>query len=174
MISTQIDSYIKNLIRNLEMLWCITLNDGTKVYSDYDRPGIKEHPWNRLKQHCEITGLFITKVEAMMLGAPLTTMFEDLNGLDGLFVARGVSKDIKIETGEQGPSYKQLVVGLLRDNEDVIDVKKFSWPENQLEPFNQIRYITPENAKLMIFKNESTKKTRKAIQVAINGWDVYC
>lgn len=172
MICTQIDSYFKNLIKNLEMLWVVTLDDGIKVYSDYERPGVDLAPNLRLKKYCEDNNRFIVKVEAIMFGAPQVTMFEDPRGLDGVFILRGASRDIKIETGESGPSYKQLVVGLLRDNEDIIDVRKFCWPENALEPFNQTRLITPENAKLMIFKNDSAKKNRQSIQVAIQRSDV--
>jgi hypothetical protein len=172
MICTQIDSYVKTLIRNLEMLWVATLDDGTKVYSDYDRPTVSDHPYNRLKKYCEDNNKFIIKIEALMFGAPHTVMFENSDGLDGVFILRGSSRDIKIETGEQGPSYKQLIVGVLRDNEDIIDVKKFCWPENSIEPFNQTRLITPENAKLMIFKNGSRKKTRESIQVALDRRDV--
>lgn len=172
MICTQIDSYVKNLIRNLEMLWVATLNDKTKVFSDYERPTTTEHPFFRLKKYCEENNKFITKIEAVMFGAPQVVMFEDPNGLDGVFITRGSSRDIRIETGESGPSYKQLIVGLLRDNEDIIDVRKFCWPENALEPFNQTRLITPENAKLMIFKNDSAKKNRQSIQVAIQRSDV--
>lgn len=172
MICTHIDSYIKNLIRNLEMLWVATLNDGTKVYSDYERPTTSDHPFIRLKKHCEQNNQYVIKVEALMFGAPHTIMFEDKNGLDGLFILRGSSRDIKIETGETSPSYKQLVVGLLRDDEDIIDIRKFCWPENSIEPFNQTRLITPENAKLMIFKNGSTKKARESIQIALQRSDV--
>jgi len=172
MICTQIDSYVKSLIRNLEMLWVVTLNDGTKVYSDYERPTTNDHPFIRLKKHCETNNRHINKVEALMFGAPHTIMLEDKNGLDGIFILRGSSKDIKIETGETGPSYKQLIVGLLREDEDIVDIKKFCWPENSIEPFNQTRLVTPENAKLMIFKNGSTKKTRESIQVALQRSDV--
>lgn len=172
MICTSIDSYVKDLMKKLEMLWCVTLNDGTKVYSDYDRPGTSEHPWNRLKKYLSENNKHIVKIEAIMFGAPQTVMFEDINGLDGVFITRGTSRDIKIETGEPGPSYKQLVVGVLRDDEDVIDVKKFCWPENAIEPFNQVRILTSENANLMIFKNDSTKKTRESVQVALVGGNV--
>lgn len=172
MICTNIDSYVKDLIKKLEMLWCVTLNDGTKVYSDYDRPGTTKHPWDRLKKYLSENNYYIVKVEAIMFGAPQTVLFEDTNGLDGIFITRGASRDIKIETGELGPSYKQLVVGVLRDDEDLIDVKKFCWPENHIEPFNQVRVLTQENVNLMIFKNDSTKKTRKNIQVSLFGSDV--
>lgn len=104
-----------------------------------------------------------------MFGAPRTVMFEDENGLDGVFIIRGASRDLNLFTDEPGPSYKQLVVGLLRENEDIIDVKKFCWPENELEKFNQTRNLTPENVKLMLFKNGSTKKQKETVQIALNG-----
>ena len=172
MLCSQVDSYFKTLIRNLQMLWVATLNDGTKAYSDYDRPGTTEAPWLRLKKYCEENNKCVVKIEAIMFGAPQVIMLEDQNGLDGVFIMRGASKDITIETGESGPSYKQLVVGLLRDDEDVIDIKKFCWPENALEPFNQSRLLTSENAKLMLFKNDSRKKARQSIQITLYGDNV--
>lgn len=161
MICKAQDSYIKQLIRNLEILWCAHLNDGTTVYSDYERPGL-ENPWIRLKQYCEDNNAFITKIEVIMFGAPKLIMFEDPNGLDGVFVSRGASKDLMIGSDE-GPSFKQLVVGVLRDNENIIDVKKFCWPENEFEPFNQVRSLTSDNKKIMIFKNDSPKKNRESV-----------
>lgn len=169
MICTSQDSYIKAKIKNLDILWCATLNDGTVVYSDYERPDNPRSPWIRLREHCQNNNVFITKIEVIMFGAPRTVMFEDENGLDGVFIVRGASRDLNLFTDEPGPSYKQLVVGLLRDNEDVIDVKKFCWPENELEKFNQTRNLTPENVKLMLFKNDSTKKQKETVQIALNG-----
>lgn len=173
MICTQFDTYMRKLTKELEMLWVCTLNDGTKVYSDFKRPGIEGHPWDRLKSHCEKNSLFATKIEVLMFGAPHTVLFEDHDkGLDGLFVARGSARDINTASGES-TSYKQLVVGLLKEEEeDVIDVKKFSWPENEIEPFSSTRKVTPENAKMMLFKNDSPKKKRESVQVALNGTTV--
>ena len=159
---------MRKITKELQILWICYLSDGTSVYSDYDRPGIPDHPWDRLKKYCNDNDLCVVKVEVLMFGAPYTALFEDEKGLDGLFIARGSARDINEATGE-GTSYKQLVVGLLRDDEDVLDVKKFSWPENEIEPFNQTRSLTPENAQWMLFKNGSTKKQRKQVQVALNG-----
>jgi hypothetical protein len=170
MICTQIDSHMKSLISRLEMLWVVTLNDGTLVYSDFERLDLP-NPYFRLKQHCEDNNLYPVKVQALMFGAPRVTMFEDPSGLDGLFIFRGSSKDVQIETGES-VSYKQLIVGLLRDDCVNIDIRKFCWPENALEPFNQNRLLTSENAKLMIFKNDSRKKASESVQVALFGGSV--
>ena len=169
MICTSQDHYIKARIKSLDILWCATLNDGTLVYSDYERPDNPRSPWLRLKEHCQDNNVFITKIEVIMFGAQRTVMLEDENGLDGVFIVRGASRDLNLFTDEPGPSYKQLVVGLLRENEDVIDVKKFCWPENELEKLNQTRVLTPENAKLMLFKNGSTKKQKETVQIALNG-----
>jgi hypothetical protein len=169
MICTKFDAYMRKITKELQMLWICYLNDGTTVYSDYDRPGLSDHPWDRLKRHCESNDLYPTKVEVLMFGAPYTVLFEDPDGLDGLFIARGAARDINEATGE-GTSYKQLVVGVLRDGEEcVVDVKKFSWPENEIEPFSQTRNLTPENAQWMLFKNGSIKKRSEQVQVALNG-----
>ncbi len=171
MICTIKDEYIKNLIRKLEMLWVITLNDGTIVYSDYNRP-LLDNPWIRLIDHCSKNNVYPVKIQSLMFGAPNTVLFEDSNGLDGLFVLRGSSQDVAvgIESGDEpGQSYKQLVVGLLRDNEDFIDVKKFCWPENELEKLTETRFLTFENLRYMFFKNESKKRNRESVRIALDG-----
>ena len=105
-----------------------------------------------------------------MFGAPYVIMAEDPNGLDGVFIKRGASKDFLMESGE-GTSYKQLIVGVLNDNNEV-GIVKFCWPFNALEPNNEVRLLTPENAKLMFFKNDSEKRKREVVQIALNGSDV--
>lgn len=168
MICTLQDSHMKNLVRGLEMLWKVTLDDKTIVYSDYNRPGVEDYPWNRLKQYCKETGRYPVKVEAMIFGAPIVTMAEDSNGLDGLFILRGSAKDYDTESGE-GASYKNLIVGVLDDQKDIINVTKFSWPANELDPFIQTRLVTKENAELMLFKNGSEKANREVVRLALNG-----
>lgn len=170
MICTEYNNYIKSLVKNREMLWCVTLNDNTKVYSDYYNPAYSENdlPWHRMCRYCEQNNLFPYKVEVIMLGAPKIIMAENPLGLDGLFIKRGSSKDFLMETGE-GTSYKQLIVGVLDPAEDQINVTKFCWPYNEKESAHEIRKITPENAKLMFFKNDSKNKKRKSIQIALNG-----
>lgn len=158
-ICTTIDQHMKSLIRSVEILWRVTLNDGTVVHSDYYRPRFDEAPWYRLKNHCLKTSTFVTKVECIMLGIDPLVMFEDQNGLDGLFILRGSSKDITInDDGDPGIAYKHLIVGVLRPEGDIIDVRKFSWPENILEPFEQTRKLTIDNLKLMIFKDEQRRE----------------
>lgn len=172
MICTEYNNYIKSLVKKLEILWIITLNNGIKVYSDYDNPMYEEpQPFIRLKNYCTENNVFPVKVEVLMLGAPKIVMAENPLGLDGLFIKRGAAKDFLMESGE-GTSYRQLIVGVLDDVKDIINITKFCWPENKLEPFNQTRLITPENASLMLFKNESKKRNRESIRIALNGANV--
>lgn len=171
MICTVQDSHMKSLLRSLEMLWVAKLSDGTLVYSDYYRPGTTEAPWIRLKKYCKETGLYPVKIQSLMFGAPVLTMAEDDLGLDGVFVMRGSAKDYDTESGE-GTSYRNLIVGILDDKDDIINITKFSWPENKLEDFNQKRLVTKENAELMFFKNDSRKFNREVVRLALNGGNV--
>lgn len=168
MICTEYNSYIKNLVRSLEMMWIVTLNNGVKVYSDHNNPAYpNQTPWRRLKEHCAENNVFPVMVQALILGAPKLVMAENNSGLDGLFIIRGSSKDFLMESGE-GTSYKQLIVGVLSDTNDDINTTKFCWPKNALEPFNEVRQITFENIELMLFKNGSKKRERESVQVALN------
>jgi len=168
MICTAYNGHIKNLMRSLEMLWVVTLNDGTKVFSDYNNPAYPEAPWYRLKRYCQETGFYPVKVESFMFGAPSIVMAENPNGLDGLFILRGSAKEYDTVDGP-GASYRNLIVGVLSDYGDHIDITKFTWPENALDPFNQTRMVTKENAELMLFKNGSKKLDREVIRLALNG-----
>ena len=90
MICKQRDGYMRSLIVDQLMIsWITTLSDGTRVYGDYDRPGMK-NPWTRLINHCKENNVFPTKVELHMFGAPTKVFFDDPNGLDGLAVMRGI------------------------------------------------------------------------------------
>jgi hypothetical protein len=170
-LTFEYNGYIKKLVKDLEMLWIVTLNNGNKVYSDYYNPFCANiSPWERLKIFCNDGDLYPIKIENLMFGAPHVVMAENKNGLDGVFIKRGASKDFLMESGE-GTSYKQLIVGVLNDK-DEIDITKFCWPFNALEKVKETRKLTPENAKLMFFKNGSEKRNREAVQIALNGPDV--
>ena len=169
MICTTQDSYIRQLImEDIAILWKCTLNDGTVVWSDYERPGVTEGPLTRLGAHCKKEDLFITKIQVIVMGAPEEVLFEDPNGLDGVFIVRGTSRDIDMVTGD-GPHYQHLTVGLLENNLENVDVRKFSFPECDFVSFVQRRNLTPENVKWMIWKNGSKKKQSEQVQVALNG-----
>lgn len=169
MICTKQDSYIRQLImEDVAILWKCTLSDGTLVWSDYDRPGTIDSPWLRLREHCARSGVDIVKVQVIVMGAPEHVLFEDPNGLDGLFIVRGLSRDIDMISGE-GPTFQHITVGLLQDDLENVDIRKFSFPECEFCEFVQLRDLTTENAAWMIWKNDSEKKQSEQVQIALNG-----
>lgn len=165
-ITTHFDSYIKNLVRKLEMLWTVKLNDGTIIYSDYDRDD--KSPFEKVKEYCHETGLYPVEVKSLMFGAPETVMFSDSNGLDGIFICRGSIKDVDINEANNSISYKKLVVGLLNDD-NTIDVKKFCWPENEMDPNREVRKLTLQNLEAMFFKDGERKNEKKSLLLS-NDW----
>ena len=150
MICTVRDDYIRKLImEDISMTWKCTLDDGTVVWGDYERPGLTLSPWVRLKEYCEESGRNIVKIQCIVIGAPEEVVYEDENGLDGVFIARGYSKDIDMATGD-GPSYQHMTFGLLNENLNQVDIKKYSWPECEFVDFVQTRNVTQENLSFMI------------------------
>jgi hypothetical protein len=142
----------------MEILWSVKLNDGTEIYSDYYIYGL-ESPWIRLQEYCNSNNKYIISVHVIMFGSEKITLMENENGLDGVFVHRGSSKEILInDECDTGVSYKHVVCGLLNNDTGIIHVKKFSWPENCIEPFIQERNLTKLNFDLMIFKNDERKR----------------
>jgi hypothetical protein len=152
-VTTQIDSYVKSLIRSLNMLWTVKLNNGTVIYSDYERE--TDSPFDRMCKYCTENNLYPVEVKSLMFGAPETVMFSDPNGLDGFFILRGAVKDVDLNSADNSISYKKLVVGLLR--EDKIEVRKFCWPENEIDSNQETRLLTPDNIRMMYFKNQARK-----------------
>ena len=155
-------------MEDISMTWKCTLDDDTVVWGDYDRPGVAESPWIRLQRYCEEYNRSIVKTQCIVIGAPEEVAFEDENGLDGIFIARGYSRDIDMASGE-GPSYQHLTFGLLEDSLEAVDIKKYSWPECEFEEFSQKRAITQENLSFMIWRNGETKKHSEQVQITLNG-----
>jgi hypothetical protein len=158
---------MKKLIRSdLMISWKIKLTDGTIVYGDYDRPEMP-NPWTRLKNYCAENDVLPALVELHMFGAPREVFFEDENGLDGLLVMRGIAKDQAMD-GSHSQSFQTLTVSLLRDDCSHIDVRKYTWPFNEFEKDRDVREVTEENLKNMIFKNGSEKLKHPKIQELVN------
>ena len=156
-ICTSIDGYMQRMCYDQLMIsWQITLNDGTKVYGDYDRPEMK-NPWIRLRDHCKANNVYPIKVELHMFGAPHEVFFEDENGLDGLLVMRGIAKDQAMDGGHS-QSFQTLTVGLLKDDCSGITVSKYTWPISDFEKNKSDRVLTDENVEYMLFKNDSQKR----------------
>ncbi len=167
MICTEFDGYMKQLCHEQLMIsWVITLTDGVVVYGDYERPQF-ENPWIRLREHCEKHDVLPSKVELYMFGAEHKVFFEDENGLDGLFIMRGVAKDQAMD-GSHSQSFQTLTVGLLRDDCEHIDVAKYTWPHNDFEQKESVRGLSTKNLEQMIFKNGSQKREHKAVQEYLN------
>lgn len=162
-ITTQFDSYIKILVRTLEMMWTVKLNDNTIIYSDYYRDGIS--PFDKVKMYCRETGLYPVEVKSLMFGAPETVMFSNPDGLDGLFVCRGAIKDVDINDAGNSMSYKKLVVGVLNDD-DMIDVKHFCWPENEIDANKEVRKLTLQNLDAMYFKDGKRREEKRKLLFA--------
>ena len=170
MLCTVRDGYYKKLIQtDLMISWKITLTDNTIVYGDYDRPNF-DNPWNRLKSYCEINNVVPKRIELHMFGTPKKVFFENESGLDGIFVMRGIAKDQAMD-GSHSASFQTLTVGLLRDDCSCIDVKKYTWPNNEFEQENQTRALTQQNIGYMIFKNEG-KKQHFEVQKYLDGTTV--
>jgi hypothetical protein len=168
MLCTQLDSHMKDLCHvQLMISWQITLTDGTSVYGDYERPNTK-NPWIRLAEHCKQNDVLPAKVQLYMFGADQKVFFENPNGLDGISVVRGVAQDQSMD-GSYCQSYQTLTVCLLRDDCSKIDVSKYVWPFNNLEKLSGTRELTQDNLKLMIFKNDSEKRTHPDVQKHLNG-----
>ena len=168
MICQTRDGYMRKLITtDLMISWKIVLTDGTVVYGDYDRPGL-DNPWFRLKDHCKQNDVVPKSVELHMFGAPKKVFFENEDGLDGLLVMRGMAKDQSMD-GSHSQSFQTLTVSLLRDDCSMIDVAKYAWPFNEFEKDRDVRVLTEENLKNMIFKNGSEKLKHPKVQELING-----
>lgn len=168
MICTTRDGYMKKLIQSdLMISWKIVLTDGTTVYGDYDRENF-DNPWIRLKEHCKENDILPKSVELHMFGAPKKIFFENEDGLDGLLVMRGMAKDQAMD-GSHSQSFQTLTVSLLRDDCSYIDVAKYTWPFNEFEKLKDVRELTSENLKNMIFKNDSPKLKNEKVQELING-----
>jgi hypothetical protein len=171
MICQTRDGYMRKLIAtDLMISWKIVLTDGTAVYGDYDRPGL-DNPWFRLKDHCKQNNVVPKSVELHMFGAPKKVFFENEDGLDGLLVMRGMAKDQSMD-GSHSQSFQTLTVSLLRDDCSMIDVAKYTWPFNEFEKDRDVRVLTEENLKNMIFKNGSEKLKHPKVQELINGTTV--
>lgn len=159
MICTVRDEHIRKLImEDISMTWKCTLDDGTVVWGDYERPGVETSPWIRLQEYCKDNSRCVCKAQVIVMGAPEEIVFEDEDGLDGFFIARGFSRDIDMQTGE-GPTYQHMTFGLLADDTEFVNIRKYSWPECEFEEFSQQRLATEENLSFMIRRNGETKKS---------------
>lgn len=161
-LTTKVDYFIKNLIRNKQLVWVVTLNNGQEVYSDFERDGL-EHPWERLKKHLGDSGLYAIKVRVLGLGAPQHTLHENLSGIDGFFILRSVVKDVSLEAGEDPLQFQSIIFGVWDEQDKMVKVKIFYWPEQDMWPTTEVRSLTTENLSYMIFKTQELKEKLNGI-----------
>lgn len=147
MVCKQYNADIRKLIHQKYILWKCYLSNGEEIWSDYNTEA--KDPWIRTKNYCRNNGIDIVKVTVLVIGAPEQTVYEDSNGLDGIFIIRGMAKDIM---GTDETVYKYIAFGLLNKDKQIIDVKKYYWPECSFDSFTEERSITPENKELLYFK----------------------
>jgi hypothetical protein len=156
------DYFIKELIRRKQLVWVVTLNNGQEVYSDFERENL-EHPWERLRKHLGDSGLYATKVRVMGLGAPVHVLHENPDGIDGFFILRSVVKDVSLEAGEDPLQFQSIIFGVWDDQDKIVKVKMFYWPEQDMWPTEEVRSLTTENLSYMIFKTQELKEKLNGI-----------
>tara|TARA_Y100000004_G_scaffold142785_1_gene162406 strand:- start:629 stop:1153 length:525 start_codon:yes stop_codon:yes gene_type:complete len=167
-VCTSFDAYMRKMTHvDIVMTWKAHMQDGTVVWGDYERP---EHDkcWKRFKSHCEKNKIVPTKISLYMFGMPEYVFFEDPNGLDGFSIMRGIGKEQRMGDGK-GESFQFLSVSLLRDECDYVEVRKFVWPETNLEPNKETRLLAKKSIEQMIFKDESKKIKHPEVQKHLHG-----
>lgn len=147
MICRGYNAHITELLMNQQVLWKLILDDNTEIWSDFDLPDHKD-PWTRAKQYCSNNKKDIVKVIIIPPGQPEIQVFQDDKGLDNIFLMRGTAKDIN-DTGES--IYSFVTFGKLEED-GLIHVRRFYWPECAFGTSEEIRELTPENEKLLFKK----------------------
>ena len=138
---------IQRLLMEQKMvLWKCVLSNGEEVWSDFMA---QTDPWQRLKYYCNNNNINILEVRVLALGIREQVVFEDKNGLDGILITGGISKDI---SDDSGTTYSYLAFGLLNPNTNEIQVKKFFWPECEFDTHEETRSLTEDNQNLLYKK----------------------
>jgi hypothetical protein len=151
MICTGYNPHIFKLLQNQEIIWKCKLNDGTVVWSDFDNPEyLDRDPWTRLKIYCDNNNKFIVEVKVTCPGMPEIVVYNEPNGLDNIFITRGMSRDIN---DDDSIPFRFMCFGRLAEDNKIY-VQKFYWPEFELAEYNEVRDLTVENDKLLYKKKK--------------------
>lgn len=151
MICTGYNPLIFKLLDNQEILWKCKLNDGTVAWSDFDNTEYTDKdPWTRLKKYCYNNDKYITEVKVTCPGMPEVVVYSDENGLDNIFITRGMSKDIN---DDDAIVFRFMCFGKLEDDNKLY-IQKFYWPEFELAEYKEVRELTFENEKLLYKKKK--------------------
>lgn len=149
MICTGYNSHITGLLMSQQILWKLVLSNGTEVWSDFDLPDT-EDPWTRARNYCNENNLDIVEVRVIVPGQPESLVYRDESGLDKILIVRGVCKDIY---GIDEVVYGFMTFGKVEDD-GLIHVKRFYWPECAFGTSEEIRKITMDNEQLLYYRNK--------------------
>jgi hypothetical protein len=150
MICTKINDYIIGLLNQQSILWKCVLDSGVEVWSDFDLPD-KKDPWTRLKHYCQNNNAKIIEVRVVVPGNPENVVYADENGLDGIYMVRGIAKDLQ---DPENTSFSFMTFGKLGDDGKIY-VKRFYWPACEFGQYEEVREMTPENEELLYRKRKS-------------------
>jgi len=152
MICRQYNPNIRSLIvDNKLVLWKCVLSNGEEAWSDYYTEG--KDPWIRLKHYCNNNNINIVEVKVIAYGIREQTVYKDEQGLDGIFIIRGISKDLSASS--EKIIYNYLAFGKLNKETNLIETQKFYWPECTFDQVYEEREITPDNKEFMYFKRKT-------------------
>lgn len=149
MICSGYNAHIIKLLMDQQILWKLKLKSGTDIWSDFDIENFDD-PWTRAKEYCRINKENIITVEVIVPGQEPIEVFHDENGLDEIFISRGIAKNI---TDIDETAYTFMVFGQLKNNK--LYIKKFFWPECEFLATEEIRELTDENKNLIYVKEKN-------------------
>lgn len=147
-ICTGYNNHIIQLLSNQQILWKLKLRSGLEIWSDFDSPENGRDPWTRAKSYLGESNEDLIKISVIVPGQPETTVFSNEAGLDRVFIMRGSAKNI---TDSEETLYSFMSFGMV-ENDGLIHVKRFFWPDCAFLKSEEVREITPENEKLLYVK----------------------
>lgn len=112
--------------------WFVDLSDGTRVFSDDNRPELEEkNSWKRLRTYLYENNLYIKTIFIRFRSEVRTIGSSD----EGYFFRKGLMADIA-----SGKNYGRFIFGLIKDGK--IHTKTYSTPELQyFESEDEIREL---------------------------------
>lgn len=129
-ITSSLDSFI---IDKDMPYWVITLDDGTTVYEDDNRPGLSEQSaWKRLKRHCEEHARSIHSVRLVFRS---NNILIDTRDWDGVFFIKSLLGQIRLNKSgkpmpiRRFPNRQYYNIGRLSDG--ILTVSKYELPTIQ-------------------------------------------
>jgi len=153
MICNAYNEHIRSLLLGQQVLWKCKLSDGSEAWSDFDLPDTKD-PWTRLRHYCNNNNINIVEVYVIIPGQAPRLVFSNPEGLDGILLIRGTSKNID-DSGET--VYSFMTFGIVEDD-GLIHINRFYWPECIFGTNIETREITEENKKLLYYKQKRCKE----------------